>query len=264
MTKLAVISGASSGIGKALAAEFAQGGYNLFLTGRNSGALNTVANYCRVEHNVDCEVFVADLSDPVATDNLASTIANRPVDILVNNAGFGVKGEFSSVPIGTEIDLVNVQLTAMLKLTRAVLPNMIAGKAGKILQIASVYSFSPVPLQSVYGACKAFILSFSSAIRDEVRESGITVTVFCPGITETEFRVRAGIADKGKFAMTATDAAHIAFRETLNGKHIVIPGIENKIFAFLAKTLPGGLITALLRLINNVRGVNGKPKGTNI
>src|SRR4029079_19309678 len=120
----------------------------------------------------------------------------RVYEILVNNAGFGIHGDFESSDIDRNLELVQVQLASMLRLTRSVLPGMIARRSGRILNVASVYSFSPVPFQSVYGACKAFLLSFSSALQNEIYGTGVTVTAFCPGITQTEFRSRAGIKQK--------------------------------------------------------------------
>jgi len=258
MNKSAIITGASSGIGKALAFEFARNGYDLFLTARNEESLQKVAEQCVRKFNVKAEIFTADLADCDSTDVLIKAIAKRRFDVLVNNAGFGVKGDFVDTKIADELEMLNVQLAAMLKLTKAVLPEMIENKSGKILNIASVYSFSPVPLQAVYSASKAFMLSFSSALQDELKKENIQISVVCPGITQTEFRTRAGIADKKKSGMTAEKVAAIAFSEMSKGKHIIIPGFQNKVFAFVSKHLPPSLITKFIRVINNIRGVNKK------
>ena len=254
--KWAIITGASAGIGKALAFEFAKGGFNLFLTARNEDSLKIVADDCRNNFNVKTEIFLADLSELNSTDSLIKAISNKQFEVLINNAGFGVKGDFAETNIDEEIAMLNVQLAAMLKLTKAILPKMIEAKSGKILNVASVYSFAPVPIQSVYSACKAFMLSFSTALQDEVKDSGVTITILCPGVTQTEFRTRAGIADKKNSGMTAEIVAKIAFTETMRGKHIVITGFQNKVFVMLAKHFPTGLITILVRFINNRRGVN--------
>jgi uncharacterized protein len=132
---------------------------------------------------------------------------------------------------------------------------MIARHNGRILNVASVYSFSPVPFQSVYAACKAFLLSFSSALQNETKGTGVTVTVFCPGVTQTEFRSRAGIGEKREDSgMTAEAAARIAYRETLRGTHIVIPGLANRLFAVASRILPAEAISGLIRFINRQRG----------
>jgi short-subunit dehydrogenase len=255
--KWAIITGATSGIGKALAFEFASAGFNLFLTGRNESALNGVAAECSGKHRVLTEVVAADLSCADSVRRLLGEIQSKPYryEVLVNNAGFGIHGDFASTDIDENIRLVDVQLTAPLQLTRAVLPGMIERKKGKILNVASVYSFSPVPFQSVYAACKAFLLSFSASLQNEVQGTGVTVTVFCPGVTQTEFRSRAGITQKRTGAgMTAEAAARIAFKETMRGTHIVVPGSVNKIFAFVVGVLPISSVSGLVRFINRQRG----------
>jgi uncharacterized protein len=253
----AIITGASSGIGKALALEFAAGGFNLVLTGRNEQVLAQVAKDCSERFRVTAEIVSAELSRSDSTDRLVAAITARPrhYEVLVNNAGFGINGVFSETDIRSEIDLLNVQLTAALKLTKAILPAMISRRSGRILNVGSVYCYAPVPFQSVYSACKAFLLSFSAAIRNELSGSGVTVTVFCPGITQTEFRSRAGIAEKNKGSgMTAEAAARIAFRETMRGRAVVIPGMANRFFVLLAKLLPSTSFTGIIRYINRKRG----------
>ena len=255
--KWVIITGASSGIGRALAFEFAAGGFNLFLTARNEAALTAVANQCSSKHGVETEVVAADLSRTESVDHVIAAVASRPrhFEVLVNNAGFTIHGDFASGDIDQNIRLVNVQLTAALRLTSAVLPSMIARRSGRILNVASVYSFSPVPFQSVYGACKAFLLSFSSSLKNELHGTGVTVTVYCPGVTQTEFRARAGIGQRRQEAgMTAETAAKIAYIETLRGKHIVVPGFINRLYVFLAQHLPPSTVPAIVRFINRQRG----------
>jgi short-subunit dehydrogenase len=255
--KWAIVTGASSGIGKALALEFAAGGFNVWLTGRNEQALIQLAAECRKRFHVLAHTLPAELSDAHSTDNLIAAIQAEPRrdEVLVNNAGFGINGDFSRTEIESEIDLLQVQLTAALKLTKAVLPGMIARRSGRLLNVGSVYCYAPVPFQSVYSACKAFLLSFSAAIRNELSDSGVTVTVFCPGITQTEFRSRAGIAEKNRNSgMTAEAAARTAFRETMRGKPVVIPGVANRVFVLLAKVLPNTAFTSIIRYINRKRG----------
>jgi short-subunit dehydrogenase len=255
--KWAIITGASSGIGKALAFEFAAGGFNLFLTGRNERALNEIASACSSQHGVETEVVLADLGCSDAVDTLVKAITSTTAryEVLVNNAGFGIHGDFVSTEIRQDVDLLNVQLTAALKLTRAVLPGMIERGNGKILNVASVYSFSPVPHQSVYAACKAFLLSFSSSLQTELEGTGVTVTVFCPGVTQTQFRSRAGIGQKRTdTGMTAEQAAREAYTETMRGTHIVIPGLVNRMFVRVMRSLPLSVVPKLVRFINKQRG----------
>lgn len=256
MSKWAIITGASSGIGKALAFEFAENNYNLLLTARDESALHEVAAECENLYKIETEVFAADLADADSTEELVEKVSNMEIAILVNNAGFGVKGDFAETEITDELKMIDVQLAAMLKLTKAVLPQMIANKSGRILNVASVYSFSPVPKQSVYSACKSFMLSFSSALRSEIENSGVSISVLCPGITQTEFRTRAGIADKKNSGMTAEKVAEIAYAEMQREKFIIVPGLQNKFFAFLSKHLPESARSELIKMINNRRGVN--------
>ena len=255
--KWALITGASSGIGKALAFEFASRGYGLFLTGRNEQSLQQIAAECALKFGINTEIHLADLSNLEAVNDLALSAARFEIEILVNNAGFGVQGEFAKTELDAELKMLNVQLAAMLKLTKALLPGMMARKSGRILNIASVYSFAPVPFQAVYSACKAFMLSFSAALREELKSSGVTVTVLCPGTTQTAFRARAGITEKDKSAgVSAETVAQIAVRQTLRGKHLVIPGFSNRLFVFLARRLPYAFVPRFVRFINNARGVN--------
>ncbi len=255
--KWAIITGASSGIGKALAFEFAAGGFNIYLTARNEAILSKVAAECSRKYGIETEFACADLSRTGSVDNLIAGLLSKPhrYEILVNNAGFGIHGDFASTDIDQNIQLLNVQLTAALRLTKAVLPPMIERGSGRILNVASVYSFSPVPFQSVYGACKAFLLSFSSSLQNELQGTGVSITVFCPGVTKTEFRTRAGIGQKHEDSgMTAEAAARIAYTETLRGRHIVVPGFLNRVFVFLAQLLPSGAIPGIVRFINRQRG----------
>lgn len=246
-----LITGATSGIGRALAMEFAQRGSPLFLTGRNHEELERVAAEC----GTDVKVHAADLSSAGERKTLLSAIASHDINILVNNAGFGVKGDFSDTSLDDETRMLEVQIAAMLELTKAVLPGMKQRRKGIILNVASVYSFSPVPQQSVYAAAKAFIYSFSSSLRDEVKDHGITVSVLAPGITRTNFRTRAGIADKANSGLSAEAVAAVAVEQTLRGKNLIVPGVSNKIFVFLTRHLPAGISAKLINFINARRGV---------
>jgi short-subunit dehydrogenase len=257
--KWALITGASSGIGRALAFEFAARGYNLFLAARNEEALRQVAADCRREFKVDTEIRAADLSNLEAIDALVRGLCAPPleIEILVNNAGFGVHGQFIETDLDTELRMLNLQLAATMKLTNVLLPGMVARKNGRILNVASVYSFAPVPYQAVYSACKAFMLSFSASLGEELKHTGVTVTAFCPGTTQTEFRARAGITERNKSAgVTAESVARIAARQTLKGKSLVVPGFTNRLFVFLVRRLPFAVVPRIIRMINNARGVN--------
>ena len=253
----AIITGASSGIGKALALEFAEKKFNVFLTGRNISDLKKVAAECKNKFHVDTEIFKADLSDNRGVERLISAlkIPARQYGVLINNAGFGIQGNFASTSIEQELQLVHVQINATLQLTKAILPSMIARRRGRILNIGSIYSFFPVPLQSVYSASKAFLLSFSSSLRNELAGKNVTVTLFCPGITQTKFRPRAGITEKTeKIGMTAESAAKIACKASLQGKHIVISGLANHIIVLISYILPRSTFPSIIKFVNKLRG----------
>lgn len=260
-TKLtwALITGASSGIGRAVAFELASRGFNLFLTSRNEESLQQVAADCLQKYNIETRVYPADLSHPESVDGLIQALFAPAVEveILVNNAGFGVGGEFLKTDLSRELDLLNLQLAASVKLTKAVLPQMTARKKGRILNVASVYSFAPVPFQAVYSACKSFLLTFSESLREELKGTGVTVTTLCPGTTRTEFRARAGIAHRNDAAGRSPEAvARIAVSQTLQGKPLVVPGFAHKVFVFFARRLPVSVVPGIVRRINSVRGVN--------
>ena len=257
--KWALITGASSGIGRALAYAFAARGYNLLLTARNEPLLGQVAADCSAKFSVAAEIHPADLSDSGAVDGLIGALSGSPrrFEILVNNAGFGVYGEFRSTPIDRELSLVSLQIDATLRLTKALLPGMLSRRSGRILNVASLYSFAPVPFQSIYAASKSFMLSWALALSEELRGTGVSVTLLCPGITQTEFRSRAGIADMSRTAgVSAEVMAEIAARETLKGSLLVVPGFFNKLFVFLARRLPLPIVLWCVRLINRKRGVH--------
>lgn len=256
-TGWAVITGASSGIGRALAAEFASGGFHLVLIARNEAALRELAAECRREHGVEAEVLAADLACADSLEDLINKLSGKPreYEVLVNNAGFGIHGSFASSDIEENIRLLNVQLVAALRLTRLLLPDMIARRRGRILNVASVYAFSPVPFQSVYAACKAFLMSFSSALQNEVAGTGVTITAFCPGITQTEFRARAGISEKHPGSgMAAETAARMAYAGTLRGQPIVVPGLLNRLYVLASRWLPPSAVPRMIRSINRQRG----------
>jgi uncharacterized protein len=259
MKQWALITGASSGIGRAVAYELAGKGFNLFLTSWDEEPLQQVAADCHQQYRIETQAYVADLSRLESVDGLIRALFAPPIEIeiLVNNAGFGVGGEFLKTDLARELNLLNVQLAATLKLTKAVLPQMAARKKGRILNVASVYSFAPAPFQAVYSGCKAFLLTFSESLREELKGTGVTVTALCPGTVRTEFRARAGIAHRNDSAGASAEAvAKIAVRHTLRGKHLVVPGIANRFFVFCTRRLPISLVPGIVRFINSARGVN--------
>lgn len=257
--KIALITGASTGIGRALAHQFSQNGFGLLLVARDLKRLESVAEECRKISLLPVTFVALDLTDPFTASAIFdfSVERNLEIDVVVNNAGFGIHGEFSKTEIAKELELVRLQIDSFLQLTKLFLPQMRQRRYGHFLNIASVYSFVPVPQQAVYGACKSFMLSFSQSLASEVEPDGVSVTVVCPGVTQSEFRKRAGIREKKvESGMTAEAVAEQAFYAMRQRRRILIPGFWNKFFIRLMWLLPSRGMTALMKAINQKRGVN--------
>jgi uncharacterized protein len=197
----AVVTGASSGLGRGIAARLADRGMSLVLTGRNDARLSETADQIRrTAPRVKVETVAADLSTGSGVSALLDHVGNHPVEVLVNNAGFGSYGPFAEADPDREADEVAVDVSAVIALARAFLPGMLARGSGGILNVASTIAFQPAPYQAVYGASKAFVLSFSQALWAEARAGGVAVTALCPGPTRTGFVDALG-ADVGHTAI---------------------------------------------------------------
>jgi short-subunit dehydrogenase len=244
--KTALVTGASSGIGRAVAQALAARGAKLVVAGRDRAALSAAFP--------QATIITHDLSVAGGAAALAAELAQRglAIDVLVNNAGFGVHGPFDQTDLERELAMVRLQIDTALTLTKAVLPVMKARKRGWLLNVASVYSYAPVPHQAVYGACKAFLHSFSEALASEVRDDGIRVAVSAPGTTKTEFRRRAGAREKGK-GLEPSVVAEAALRALERGQLVSIPGFWHKVFVILMQHLPFGLRGLLIRTVNRIR-----------
>lgn len=255
-----LITGASSGIGRALAVRFAKAGHDLVLVARNRAALEVLAADLARDHGTEVTVIDGDLSEQSSVDRTLGRLAasGLDIDVLVNNAGFGIHGRSPEIDLALETRLVHLQIDAMLALTKAVLPGMLARDRGSILNVASVYSFAPAPFQATYGACKAFIYAYSASLAEELRGSGVTVTVVAPGSTRTAFRQRAGIRgpDDHDSGMSADAVAYVAYEALMSGRHLVIPGLHNRLFVLLMRIIPRAFHGRLVRRINRVRGVD--------
>lgn len=254
----ALVTGASSGIGMALARELAGRGYDLVLLGRNAEGLAQLARELAGAHGTAARVLAGDLADPAAAYEARAALEREaiPISVLVNNAGFGVHGRFAETDLAQELALVNVQIHALLVLTKACLSGMLRRREGRILNVASVYSYAPVPLQSVYAACKAFLLSFSESLAAELEGTGVSVTVLCPGITATAFRTRAGMREKAsRLSMDARTVAAIACRGLFRDQAVVVPGGINRLYVLAAKVVPRRLAALLTRRLNRHRGL---------
>ena len=244
----AVVTGASSGLGRGLAARLADRGMSLVLTGRNAARLDEAAReICRAAPRVKVETVAADLATQSGVSALLDYVGHRPIEVLINNAGFGSYGPFAEADADREADEVAVDVNAVVTLARAFLPGMLARGSGGILNVASTIAFQPAPYQAVYGASKAFVLSFSEALWAEARAAGVTVTALCPGPTRTGFVDALG-AEVGHTAIyrRLADPGPVidaGLRGLDKGRAVVIPGVRNKVIAASGRFMPREWLT---------------------
>jgi short-subunit dehydrogenase len=244
--KWALITGASAGIGRALAEQLAAGGTNLVLTARRLDRLEHLASWLTNEHHVKTEIFVADLARPEAPGHLHAFVQGKglEIELLINNAGFGAYGPFHQSPLARDLEMVQVNCAAVVELTHLFLPAMVARRHGDILIVASVAGFQAVPYISLYAATKAFDLHFAVGIAEEVRKHGVHVCALCPGSTTTEFREVAGQPPHTfRGAETAEKVARVALRALAQGKSSVISGLKNRFHVEGQRLAPRGLVT---------------------
>jgi len=250
---VALVTGASSGIGRDLAALFAQGGHDLVLVARDAGALDQVGAELAHGHGARATIIAADLADPAAPERVAAAIAS--VDVLVNNAGYGLYGRFAETDVATELRMIQLNVSAVTHLTKLFLPAMLARGAGRILNVASTAAFVPGPLMSVYYATKAYVLSFSEALAEEVTGTGVTVTCLCPGATRTRFQARAKMDEsrlfRGPTIMSSEAVARAGYEGTMRGERLVIPGAVNKALVQSLRAAPRRLVTRIARALND-------------
>ena len=239
----ALITGASSGIGADLARQFHAAGHAVILLARRRDRLENLA----AALGANARVLVADLADPASPALIFAETG--PVDILVNNAGFGDFGEFSRQDPGRQQAMIMVNIAALTALTQLYLPTMVARRAGRILNVASIVGFMPCPGLAVYAASKAYVLSFSDALAAELRGSGVTVTCLCPGSTDTEFAEIAQMRGKLaiRMAMSSDAVARIGAAATLAGTRLVVTGLGNRINSVLVRLVPRGWLLAGVR-----------------
>jgi hypothetical protein len=250
-----LVTGASSGIGLELARSFAGGGSDLVLVARTRERLESLATELSERHGVSARVEPADLADPAAPAALAARLAavGVAVDVLVNNAGFGALRPFAATESATHLEMVQVNVAALTELTHRFLPEMLERRRGGVLNVASTAGFQPGPGMAVYYATKAYVISFSEALSEEVRGSGVTVTCLCPGATATAFGERAGNADSLLFrlgAMSAAEVAAAAVRGFRAGKTLVVPGLRNKLGVAALRLAPRAFVRRVVARLN--------------
>jgi hypothetical protein len=250
---IAVITGASTGIGKEFAQICAEHGYDLVLVARSAQTLEDLAAVIRDKSGRNIRVIALDLSVPDAPPKLWASLSDiaPDIEILINNAGFGLTGCFSQLDADKQLEMVHLNIGALTHLSRLFLPAMIARRKGYILNVASTAAFQPGPLMAVYFASKAYVVSFSEALFNEVRDQGVVVTTLCPGPTRTEFQSRAGLhASKlfsGPNVMDARTVAEIGLRAMLDGKSLVVAGRLNALMVFLTRFAPRQLAASMAR-----------------
>jgi short-subunit dehydrogenase len=252
---LALITGASAGIGLELARVFARKGFDLVLVARRLDALEAEAGRLEGKHGARVRTFRADLSSLEAPTQIFDFTTNEhlQVDVLVNNAGAGLGGDFADTDIQRQLEIIQLNISALTHLTYLFLPAMIKRRAGWIMNVASTAAFQPGPFMAVYYASKAYVLSFSQAIAEELRKTGVTVSALCPGPTESEFAKTAHIGKtrlfRAKAAASAADVAEYAYTALMSGKRVAIPGTMNKLVAQANRVAPRILATKISRML---------------
>jgi uncharacterized protein len=264
----AVVTGASSGIGAAIARELASRGHSLMLVARREERLRSLSDELARHHGVDAGIHVADLRRRKARERLYAALGEegRFAEILVNNAGFGSRGEFITNDVDRMVDMVRLNAEAVVDLTGRFLPGMSNRGRGAIINVASTSAFQPLPGAAVYAAGKAFVLSFSEAIRTELRGSGVTVTAVCPGPVKTEFGEAAGMhgVESATPDIVWTDVEHVA-RAAVEGaaadKRVVVPGTLNRVGALAGQHSPRAIALPLLQRVWGAATSRGHSNG---
>lgn len=250
--RYALVTGASSGIGYELAKLFAKDGKNLVIVARSQDRLEELRTEIDDEYETTVIVLPKDLSNPNSPQEIFSELQKRHinVDVLVNNAGFGVWGKFSETDLQKELEMIQVNVTSLIHLTKLFLKGMLENKSGWILNVASLCAFTPVPLESVYCGTKANILHFSEALANELKGTSVSVTCLCIGLAKTGFHKRAKMEDTRVAKRKMMDAATVA-QDGLNAlkkrKVITVPGLQYKMWPLLARVAPRNLITTIMR-----------------
>ncbi|PTA69149.1 SDR family NAD(P)-dependent oxidoreductase [Deinococcus arcticus] len=259
---LALVTGASSGIGEHLARGLAAHGAHLVLVARSAGRLQALAQELQQQHGIQVHVLPADLAQPGAAAHLTNELRARGLhpDILVNNAGLGTFDEFLHQTPEAISGLIALNITALTELTRLLAPHMVAQGRGRILNVASTAAFQPGPLMAAYYASKAYVLSLSEALNEELRPSGVSVTALCPGPVETGFQAASGLGRSQllrgpvRLAMlSAEQVARAGLDAMLRGQAVVIPGRINQLQIAALRLLPRAVVPPMIRRLQAQR-----------
>ena len=265
MAETALVTGASGGIGEEFAKLLASRGCNLVLVARSGDKLARLAEALTAAHKIQVDCLPMDLSRASSAPQIQSMLESKKIeiDILINNAGFGTFGPFVDSDLESELAQIQLNVTTLTHLTKLMLPGMIRRGRGKILNVASTAAFQPGPLMAVYYATKAYVLSFSEALANELKGSGVTVTCLCPGPTRTGFMARAKMGDpeilaKKSVMMEAALVARKGVDGLMKGKRLVIPGVLNKLLAHSTRLGPRGLNASVVRrIMEEIRATGG-------
>jgi short-subunit dehydrogenase len=249
---VALVTGASSGIGADLARALGADGHDLILTARSEAPLAVLASELRDRHRAAVTILPADLSAAGAAADLHRRVlaAGLSVDVLINNAGLGSRGMFHEQDVAVIDAMIMVNMVALTELTRLFVPAMVASRRGRVLNVASTASFQPGPSMAVYCATKAYVRSFSAALSQEVARHGVTVTALCPGPTVTDFGRRAGVEGSAAFkpglVMSSAAVAIAGYKALKAGKRVSIPGGSNRFGAAVSRFIPYGVMLPLI------------------
>ncbi len=248
---LALITGSSSGIGIELARVFAEEGFDLVLVARRQAELETLAEELRQAHDIDCTVLPCDLTAPGAISELLNSLPKRPLDVLVNNAGVMQMGGFASDKLERQLQQIHLNVLALTELTHRCLPPMLKRGKGRIVNLASVAAFQPVPYLSVYAATKAYVLSFTEGLSEELKGTGVSCTAVCPGFTDTPMIRGKKHTDKKPNNLpmaVVSDPAFVAreaFSAAMAGDVIHVPGMIYKAMSTLSQLPPRFMVRSI-------------------
>jgi short-subunit dehydrogenase len=252
----ALITGASGGIGEALARIFAAHKYDLVLVARTEDKLQALSVELSRAHSIQSRIVAVDLTDPAAPQRLYDSLNTQgiTIDTLINNAGFGRCGAYAEVDYEIEARMIQLNVSTLAHLTRLYLPGMLARRSGRILNVASTAAFVPGPFMAVYYASKAFVLSFSQALSEEADGTGVTVTALCPGATKTNFAAIAGNQDSPLFrdgvVMDALTVAQAGYDGLMAGRRLVVPGWSNRMTVLSTRLAPRTMLAKIARRLN--------------
>jgi short-subunit dehydrogenase len=253
-----LVTGASSGIGRELAWLAAKDRRDVVLVARRRERLELLSGELASRFGIAADIVIADLAEDGEAERVVAAAEKRgPIEILVNAAGLGVHGFFWETPLDVERDTIRVNVRALTELTKLCVQRMVSRGSGRILNLASTAAFQPGPLMAVYYATKAYVLSFTEAVAEELRGTGVTATALCPGPTLTEFQERAGLADvpliRGPLVTDAAKVARAGWDGMKKGKRVVVPGLANRILAAGTRVTPRRLATRVARRLQERR-----------